>query len=36
MVKTKPRGCDEVIQDDNDELIVGDDVFQLNELVDPY
>jgi hypothetical protein len=34
-VKTKPRNCVEVVQDGNDELIVGDDVFQLSELVDP-
>jgi hypothetical protein len=35
-VKTKLRGCVEVVQDDNDELIMGDDVFQLSEWVDPY
>jgi hypothetical protein len=35
-VKTKPKGCVEVVQDENDELTVGDDVFQLGELVDPY
>jgi hypothetical protein len=35
-VKTKPRGCVEVAQDRNVELIMGDDVFQLRELVDPY
>ena len=33
---TKPRGRVEVVQDRNDELTVGDDVFQLDELVDPY
>jgi hypothetical protein len=36
VVKTKLRGCVEVVQDDNDELIMGDDVFQLSEWVDPY
>jgi hypothetical protein len=35
-VKTKLRGRVEVIQDENDELIMEDDVFQLGELVDPY
>ena len=35
-MKTKLRGHVQVVQDDNDELIMGDDVFQLNELVDPY
>jgi len=35
-VITKPRGRVEVVQDRNDELTVGDDVFQLDELVDPY
>ena len=33
---TKSRGRVEVVQDRNDELTVGDDVFQLDELVDPY
>jgi hypothetical protein len=36
IVKTKPRGRVEVVQDGNDELIMGDDVFQLGELVDSY
>jgi hypothetical protein len=36
IVKTKPKGCVEVVQDENNELTVGDDVFQLGELVDPY
>jgi hypothetical protein len=36
VVKTKHRGYIEVIQDGNDELTMGDDVFQLGELVDPY
>jgi hypothetical protein len=35
-VKTKPRGRVQVVQDGNDELIIGDIVFQLDELVDPY
>jgi hypothetical protein len=35
-VKTKPRGRVKVVQDDNDELNVGDDIFQLGELVNPY
>jgi hypothetical protein len=35
-MKTKPRGHVEVAQDDNDELIVGDNVFTLGELVDLY
>jgi hypothetical protein len=35
-VITKSRGRVEVVQDRNDELTVGDDVFQLDELVDPY
>jgi hypothetical protein len=35
-VKIKSRGRDEVVQDDNDELIMEDDIFQLGELVDPY
>jgi hypothetical protein len=35
-VKTKPKGRVQVVQDDNDELTVGDDVFQLGELVDLY
>jgi len=35
-VITKSRGRVEVVQDRNDELTVGDDVFQLDELVDSY
>jgi len=35
-VKTRLKGRVEVVQDGNDELTVGDDVFQLCELVDPY
>jgi len=36
VVKTKPRGRVEVVQDGNNELIMGDDVFQIGMLVDPY
>jgi hypothetical protein len=35
-VKTKPRGHVKVVQDGNNELTMGYDVFQLGELVDPY
>jgi len=35
-VKTKPKGCVQVVQDGNDELTVGDDVFQHGELIDLY
>jgi hypothetical protein len=35
-MKTKLRGYVKVIQDDNDELTMGDDIFQLGELVYPY
>jgi hypothetical protein len=35
-LKTKPRGHVEVVQDGNDESNMRDDVFQVNELVDPY
>jgi len=35
-VKTKFRDRVEVVHDDNDELIVEDDVFQLSELVYVY
>jgi hypothetical protein len=35
-VKTKPKGCVEVGQKGNNELIIGYDVFQLGELVNPY
>jgi len=35
-VKTKPKGRVQVVQDGNDELIIGDIVFQLDKLVDPY
>jgi hypothetical protein len=35
-VKTKPSGRVEIVQDGNNELIVGDYVFQLGELIDSY
>jgi hypothetical protein len=35
-VKTKLRGRVLVVQDGNDELTMRDNVFQLDELVDPY
>jgi hypothetical protein len=35
-VKTKLRGRVEVVQDGSNELIMGDDVHQLGELVYPY
>jgi hypothetical protein len=35
-VKTKPKGRFQVVKDDNDEVTAGDDVFQINKLVDTY
>ena len=35
-MKTKTRGRVEIVQNENDKLIMGDDVFQLGELLDPY
>jgi hypothetical protein len=35
-LKTKPKGRVKVVQDENVESNVGDDVFQVSELVDPY
>ena len=35
-MKTKLRGRVEVVQDGSNELIMGDDVHQLGELVYPY
>jgi hypothetical protein len=35
-VKTRPRSHVEVVQDVNNEVITGDDVFQIDELVDVY
>jgi len=36
IVKTKPMGRVEFVQDENDELTIRDDVFQLSKLVDRY
>jgi len=36
VLKTKPRGHVEVVQDENEDIGVGDDVFQVSELVEPY
>jgi len=36
VVKTKPRGHVEVVQDGNDKLIMRNVIFELGELVDPY
>jgi len=36
ILKTKPRGCVEVVQDENEDTIVIDKVFQASELVEPY
>jgi len=36
IVKTKPKGRFQVIKDDNDRVTAGDDVFQINKLVDIY
>ena len=36
ILKTKPRGRVKVVQDKNDDLNVGDDVFQVSELVELY
>jgi hypothetical protein len=32
----KPRGRVEVVQDENEDTSVGDDVFQVTKLVEPY
>ena len=34
--KKKPRGHVEVVQDENEDTSVRDEVFQVNELVEPY
>jgi hypothetical protein len=36
VLKTKPRGCVEVVQDENEDTSVRDEVFQVSELVEPY
>jgi hypothetical protein len=36
VLKTKPRGRVELVQDENEDTSVRDEVFQVNELVEPY
>ena len=36
ILKTKPRGRVEVVQDENEDTSVWDEVFQVSELVEPY
>jgi len=36
ILKMKPRGRVEVVQDENEDTSVGDDVFQVTKLVEPY
>ena len=36
VLKTKPRGRVELIQDENEDTSVRDEVFQVSELVEPY
>jgi hypothetical protein len=36
ILKMKPKGRVEVVQDENEDTSVGDDVFQVIELVEPY
>jgi len=36
VLKNKPRGHFEVVQDENDDSTMRDDVFQVSELVEPY
>jgi hypothetical protein len=36
VLKTKPRGRVEVVQDENEDTSVQDEVFQVSELVEPY
>jgi hypothetical protein len=36
ILKTKPRGCVEVVYDENKDTSVIDEVFQTSELVEPY
>ena len=36
ILKTKPRGCVELVQDENEDTSVHDEVFQVSELVEPY
>jgi len=36
VLKTKPRGRVELVQDENEDTSVQDEVFQVSELVEPY
>jgi hypothetical protein len=36
VLKTKPRGRVELVQDENEDTSVRDEVFQVRELVEPY
>jgi len=36
VLKTKPRGRVEVVEDENEDTSVRDEVFQVSELVEPY
>jgi hypothetical protein len=36
VLKTKPRGRVEVVQDENEDTSVRDEVFEVSELVEPY
>jgi len=36
VLKTKPRGRVEVVQDENEDKSVRDEVFQVSEVVEPY
>ena len=36
VLKTKPRGRVELVQDENEDTSLQDEVFQVNELVEPY
>ena len=36
VLKTKPRGCVELVEDENEDISVQDEVFQVSELVEPY
>jgi hypothetical protein len=36
VLKTKPRGRVELVQDENEDTSVQDEVFQVSELIEPY
>jgi len=36
ILKTKPKGRVELVQDENEDISVRDEVFQVRELVEPY